>query len=80
MEKKNIRGINELVDHMRRKDKIYLKIDDKYFDFTRSEILGIALGDLLNMLDDCEIFIDGETPSTIKYGSKEDELLVNKKL
>lgn len=66
MEKKNIRGISELIDHMRRQDKIYYQWGDHYYDFDRVKILSTPFGNLLRMLDDCEIFIDANVDSLIK--------------
>lgn len=62
MEKKNIRGINELIDHMRKGDKIYMNVNREFYILDKVEILRMQFGTLLQKLDDCEIFIDNEIP------------------
>jgi hypothetical protein len=66
MGKKNIRGINELIDHMRREDKIYLNVNREFYSLSKSQILNTPFGTLLRMLDDCEVFIDADVDSLIK--------------
>ena len=63
MEKKNIRGINELIDHLRKGDKIYQNVNGEYYHLDKTTILRMQLGTLLQKLDDCEIFIDNEALS-----------------